>query len=112
MSRGGYRPFSGKFPNSGIEESRILDSDYMSPPIGDNSTYETPLQYLVDLFNDPTVNVQRRDRAAIAVLGYLHCPIRDLGKKTLAQERADNMTNIPEYLRPQKVPDIPIDVKQ
>lgn len=48
-----------------------------------------PLEYMLKVMNDPTVNKDRRDRMAIASAPYLHARKGDgLGKKDELQERA------------------------
>jgi hypothetical protein len=51
----------------------------------------SPLQYLVDLVNDPTADPARRDRAAIAAAPYLHPRPMATGKKAAQAEAARNV---------------------
>ena len=55
-----------------------------------NTEFErkSPLEYLVDLYNDVTADVQRRDRAAIAALPFLH---RHMAKMTKAEKQQDRL---------------------
>ena len=80
MSSGGYCPGSGR-PR--IDINGLSSTEYMPEPRS-NSEYErkSPLEYLVDLYNDVTADVQRRDRAAIAALPFLH---RHMAKMTKAE---------------------------
>ena len=82
MSSGGYRPGSGR-PRDDIDAS--ISTEYMPKPHS-NSEYErkSPLEYLIDLYNDVTADVQRRDRAAIAALPFVH---RHMAKMTKAEEK-------------------------
>src|SRR5215471_18539927 len=86
MSSGGYRPGSGR-PRTDI--NGLSSTEYMPKP-GTNNEYErkSPLEYLVDLYNDVTADVQRRDRAAIAALPFLH---RHMAKMTKAEEKQDRL---------------------
>jgi hypothetical protein len=60
MSSGGYRPGSGR-PRIDINDA--VSTEYMPEPRS-NSECErkSPLEYLVDLYNDVTIDAQRRDR--------------------------------------------------
>ena len=84
MSSGGYRPGSGR-PR--VDISALASTEYMPQSRG-NSECErkSPLEYLVDLYNDVTADPQRRDRAAIAALPFLH---RHMAKMTKAEEKQD-----------------------
>jgi len=86
MSSGGYRPGSGR-PR--IDINAFVSTEYMPEPRS-NSECErkSPLEYLVEIFNDVTVDVQRRDRAAIAALPFLH---RHMAKITKAEEKQDRL---------------------
>ena len=89
MSSGGYRPGSGK-PRTDI--NALTSTEHMPEPRS-NTEYErkSPLEYLVDLYNDVTADVQRRDRAAIAALPFLH---RHMAKMTKAEEKQDRLDSI------------------
>ena len=84
MSSGGYRPGSGR-PR--VDINSLVSTEYMPKPC-DNSECErkSPLEYLVDLYNDVTIDPQRRDRAAIAALPFVH---RHMAKMTKAEEKQD-----------------------
>ena len=84
MSSGGYRPGSGR-PR--VDINALSSTEYMPEPHS-NSECErkSPLEYLVDLYNDVTADPQRRDRAAIAALPFLH---RHMAKMTKAEEKQD-----------------------
>ena len=86
MISGGYRPGSGR---RRVDINDAISTEYMPQPCS-NSEYErkSPLEYLVDLYNDPTVDAQRRDRAAIAALPFLH---RHMAKMTKAEEQQDRL---------------------
>ena len=89
MSSGGYRPGSGR-PRIDINDA--VSTEYMPEPRS-NSECErkSPLEYLVDLYNDVTIDAQRRDRAAIAALPFLH---RHMAKVTKAEEQQDRLDAI------------------
>jgi hypothetical protein len=88
--KGGYRAAAGDYPRTARRPAMDLSTDYMPAPIGDNSVVQrkTPLEYLVDLYNDPTVDPHRRDRASIACLPYLHRNLTKVGKKEQAEKDA------------------------
>lgn len=49
-----------------------------------------PLQYMLEVMNDATVDANRRDRMAIAAAPYCHPKVSDqkIGKKDVAAENA------------------------
>jgi len=49
-----------------------------------------PLQYMISVMNDPTVDANRRDRMAVAAAPYCHHKVADVrtGKKDIAAENA------------------------
>jgi hypothetical protein len=78
-------------------------AEYMPEP-RNNSECErkSPLEYLVDLYNDVTIDAQRRDRAAIAALPFLH---RHMAKITKAEEQQDRLDAIDDdRFKPRAVP--------
>lgn len=86
MSSGGYRPGSGR-PR--IDINAFTSTEYMPEPRSNSECdRKTPLEYLVDLYNDLTIDAQRRDRAAIAALPFLH---RHMAKITKAEEQQDRL---------------------
>ena len=112
--KGGYRAAAGDYPRSPRRPAMDLSSDYMPAP-GDNSAAprRTPLEYLVDLYNDPTVDPHRRDRACIACLPYLHRNLAKVGKKEQAEKAAHAGSNrfAIASLEPQAPTVTPLDVK-
>ena len=48
----------------------------------------TPLQYLIEVFNDPHADARRRDRAAVAAAPYVHARPAPAGKKAAAAKAA------------------------
>jgi len=89
MSSGGYRPGSGR-PRTDIDA--LIPTEYMPKPRRNGECErKTPLEYLVDLYNDVTADVQRRDRAAIAALPFVH---RHMAKMTKAEEKQDLLDSI------------------
>ena len=85
MSSGGYRPGSGR-PR--VDINSLASPEYMPKPCGNSECKrKSPLEYLVDLYNDP----QRRDRAAIAALPFVH---RHMAKMTKAEEKQDLLDSI------------------
>ena len=80
MPSGGYRPGSGRprrpLPPDIIESARPANMQ--------------PLQYMIEVMNDATVDPNRRDRMAIAAAPYCHPKVSDqkIGKKDVAAEEA------------------------
>jgi hypothetical protein len=52
---------------------------------------QTPLQYMLQVMNDPTAEVSRRDRMAIAAASFCHPRVLDyrVGKKDKQAEAAE-----------------------
>ena len=89
MSSGGYRPGSGR---SRVDIDASISTEYMPEPRNNTECErKSPLEYLVDLYNDVTVDPQRRDRAAIAALPFVH---RHMAKMTKAEEKQDLLDSI------------------
>ena len=99
MSSGGYRPGSGR-PR--IDINAAVSTEYMSESRSNTERErKSPLEYLVDLYNDVTADVQRRDRAAIAALPFLH---RHMAKMTKAEEKQDRNAVCDDRFLPPVVP--------
>jgi hypothetical protein len=86
MPRGGARPGGGRPVGSkdGYKRVRSPNAITLEP----HRRAESPLQYLLDVMGDATVDPVRRDRAAVAAAQYLHRKADDAGKKVLAAEEA------------------------
>ena len=91
MPRGGARVGAGR-PKKGeqrapkVERSAAVEP---GPPVIQQSAQagtvaRTPLDYMLSVMNDPTADLGRRDRLAVAAAPYLHGKAVDSGKK---QER-------------------------
>lgn len=80
MAKGGYRPGAGR-PRKG--EDAVRDELKNIPKV-----YETPLEYMLDVMNDPEVDPGRRDRMAIAAAPFVHAKAGESGKKETKQEAA------------------------
>ena len=84
MARGGYRPGAGRpvgttklapTVKKSKKTSEISTSDV------DKSDWKTPLDYMMGVLNDPTVDEARRDRLAIAAAPFMHARVGESGKK-------------------------------
>lgn len=53
---------------------------------------QTPLEYALNVMNDPTVEEIRRDRMAIAALPFMHLKKGEGGRKDKAQEDAEKVS--------------------
>ena len=88
MARGGYRPGAGR-PRGGAtlrlgrEARRAAD----------------PLAYLLGVLADEAADPARRDRAAIALLPYLHARAQPLGAKAAAAAAAQTAERGTEWER-------------
>jgi phage terminase small subunit len=51
----------------------------------------TPLAYMLENMNDPTVSVERRDALAIAAAPYVHSKVGRAGKKARQAEEAQKV---------------------
>jgi phage terminase small subunit len=49
---------------------------------------ESPLDYMLRVINDPTLDGGRRDRMAVAAAPYVHARVEPAGKKTQVQGKA------------------------
>ena len=76
MARGGYRPGAGR--PKGSPTIRLTAEAQEAPD---------PLTYLRSVMADPNADPARRDRAAIALLPYLH-PRAEAGGKKAAEAAA------------------------
>lgn len=87
MSHGGYRPAAGR-----PKGSKTMRRETPAPrpkhagPVGE----QFPLDYMLDVMNDPGADDGRRDRMAIAAAPYVHAraDAAKLGKKEEAEQEA------------------------
>jgi phage terminase small subunit len=54
---------------------------------------KTPLEYALDIMNDPSIEEIRRDRMAIAALPFMHMKKGEGGKKDAEKENADKVAS-------------------
>jgi phage terminase small subunit len=83
MPRGGYRPGAGR-PKKGSApkvkpEPRVLPEKPAAARV--DGKRRTPLEYLLDVMNDPGADEARRDRAAAVAVAFLHPKAGADGKK-------------------------------
>ena len=106
MPRGGWRPNAGrkakKLDESGVvlsekkakklekpvkstktTEKAVIPADIAVASIREN---KTPIEYMLDVMNDPKADNERRDRMAMAAAPFIHKKAGDAGKK---DERGD-----------------------
>lgn len=102
MARGGYRPGAGRPKGSGTKakkaEAKALPAPADQPKAARTETTvelliplpedAEPLDYLLHVMRDRGVEPERRDRAAIAALPYVHARKAPANKKDEAAERA------------------------
>lgn len=85
MSRGGFRPGSGR-PKGSRSRTR---PDLSDVPGGEAVVGMSPLQYMLAVMRDPEIGSVRRDRMAVAAAPFCHERMADnrIGKR--AQAAAD-----------------------
>jgi hypothetical protein len=93
MPRGGYRPGAGR--PKGVKSKggeRVAAAPPTARPEQPAREEQTPLQYMLDVMNDPDASPERRDRMAIAAAGYLHGRgaggLLPKGKREMARDAA------------------------
>ena len=91
---GGFRPGAGR-PRKGDQNPEMRVSAMQKEAEAEVSEilkkYElNPLEYMLQVMNDPSVDPQRKDRMAVAAAPYVHTKKTDapLGKKEAADELA------------------------
>lgn len=86
MKTGGYRPGAGQPRKKAPAGGKALPKDIVADA---KAAKQTPLEYMLAVMNDPTAELYRRDRMAIAAASFCHPRISDavVGKKE--QARAD-----------------------
>lgn len=89
---GGARPGAGRPkavrpPPEPVENEAPAESAPAEPAAEPH--YTDPLQFLMSVVNDPTVEKASRVRAAIAAAGYLKKRPHDGGKKEETQDKAN-----------------------
>jgi hypothetical protein len=94
MPRGGYRVGAGRKPSQKTLEKRLALAINQESP-----SDEMPLQYLLRVMRDPTVDPARRDRAAQMAAPYCHPRMYDnrFGKRDAALEEAHKATEDSEW---------------
>lgn len=97
MPRGGYRPGAGR-PRKNPEETSAKAKPSSAKASAKNQTTEerierTPLEYMVDVMNDPSADQARRDRMALAAAPYVHGKIAEVGagKKEQQKQKAEEL---------------------
>jgi hypothetical protein len=80
MSRGGFRVGGGR-PKKGDEGPAAVIA-------AAGKENKTPLQYMLDVMNDPAQEDSRRDRMAQAAAPYVHGRAVEVGKKETKAEAA------------------------
>jgi len=74
MARGGYRAGAGRPKKSGNNETPEVKGEVEES--GENLEFPpedlTPLEYMLKIMNDPTVDKARRDRMAVSAAPFMH----------------------------------------
>lgn len=94
MARGGFRAGAGR--PRGASTVKISKKDAECIKKEAKASEMTPLQYMLFVMNAPEVDVNRRDKMAIAAAPYVHERAIDkkLGKKEQRLESAKRAENI------------------
>ena len=91
MARGGYRPGGGRPKGSKSWHNRGKSAASAKGPIAAVDELELlPLEHLLRIVRDEKADPDRRDRAAIAALPYVHARA-EKGKKQQARDRAGEL---------------------
>jgi hypothetical protein len=87
MARGGYRPGAGR-PKGARTVSLVPVAESAAATMDGKA--RSPLDYMLDVMNDPGADDGRRDRMAVAAAPYVHARAADakLGKKEEAEQAA------------------------
>lgn len=86
MARGGYRPGAGR-PVGTVKQPRTTkqpatkQKKVVAASVSVPVRSKTPLEYMLDIVNDETVDEARRDRLAIAAAPFVHARAGEGGKK-------------------------------
>ena len=95
MARGGARPGAGRprKPNTLPAERRFLPSSQKQRPD------ELPLEYMLRIMRDPTIDNARRDKMAALAAPFCHPRIAEnrFGKRDAALENAQRATEGSEW---------------
>lgn len=75
MSHGGPRVGAGR--PKGRKTGQPLPEREVDMP----AEWETPVEYMLRVLNDPSTDASRRDRLAVALAPYLHGKPSETGKK-------------------------------
>lgn len=104
MPRGGWRPGAGRKPKgarpaqppqvpaapAAVPAGQVAAEPLPAPPVTAPGQ-QTPLEYMLDVMNDPTADPHRRDRMAVAAAQYMHRRSAEdtVGKREQAQAAAE-----------------------
>jgi hypothetical protein len=91
MPSGGFRPFSGrkkKGQEVPKETPKMIPADIVTAA---KSVELTPLEYMLAIMNDETLDPLRRDRMAVAAAPYVHTKraATEVTKKEVRQAEAE-----------------------
>lgn len=91
MASGGYRAGAGRPRKPDYELSRprrTKPSLATDTPMATHTGDLTPMEYCLQVMNDPRQCGERRDRFCIALLPYFHTKVGEIGKKEQATKTA------------------------
>ena len=105
MPRGGSRPGAGRKKALVKAEPRpdkvepTLEAPVSDVPV----TVKTPLQYMLDVMNDPCADERLRSQMAVAAAPYMHAKKGEGGKKEQKQEAAEKVAKRFQAAAPPKL---------
>lgn len=85
MARGGYRPGAGRPKASGAKDAPTAEKDVAKAA---KKAGLSPLEYMLDVMNDPSADDARRDRLAIAAAPFVHVKPAEVAPSVKAQRQA------------------------
>ena len=97
MARGGFRPGAGRPRKEPAETATKADAKPAKASAKNQTTEErverTPLEYMLDVINDPSADQARRDRMALAAAPFVHGKIAEVGagKKEQQKQKAEEL---------------------
>lgn len=95
MARGGFRPGAGR--PKGSAKAKAPKGEAESQPQIKDCVSRTPLEYMLWVMNNASIDEQRRDRMAIAAAPFVHARAGYAGKKEDEKELAKTAANGTEW---------------
>jgi len=100
MARGGFRPGAGRPRKDGAAPANaVVKADVVAEA---QLQSKTPLEYMLDVMNDPEADKARRDRMAVAAAPFCHGKAAEVeqGKKAQRQANAEKSASAGKFAAP------------